>query len=69
MAAQPIPRDARLVALIASSMGIQDYESAALVQLLDFAQRETHACSRLCRRTSLLTSTPQDTRMMFFKMP
>ncbi|KDN53553.1 TFIID-31kDa-domain-containing protein [Tilletiaria anomala UBC 951] len=42
MTQQHIPRDARLMALIASSMGIQDYEPSALIQLLDFAHRYTY---------------------------
>ncbi len=40
---QPVvPRDARIVALIASSMGIQNCEPAVLVQLLHFAHRYTY---------------------------
>lgn len=38
---RPLPRDARTIALIASSMGIQEVETSALVQLLDFCHRYT----------------------------
>lgn len=40
--ARPLPRDARTIALIASSMGIQEVETSALVQLLDFCHRYTY---------------------------
>lgn len=45
--AAPIPRDARLVALILASMGIDDAEPAALVQLLEFANRASRGEARL----------------------
>lgn len=38
----PIPRDARLIALILSSMGLSDVEPSVLLQLLEFAHRYTH---------------------------
>lgn len=38
----PIPRDARLIALILSSMGISDVEPSVLLQLLEFAHRYTY---------------------------
>lgn len=38
----PIPRDARLIALILSSMGVSDIEPAVLLQLLEFAHRYTY---------------------------
>lgn len=38
----PVPRDARLIALILSSMGVSDVEPAVLLQLLEFAHRYTY---------------------------
>lgn len=38
----PIPRDARLIALILSSMGVSDVQPAVLLQLLEFAHRYTY---------------------------
>lgn len=38
----PIPRDARLIALILASMGVSDIEPSVLLQLLEFAHRYTH---------------------------
>ncbi|PWZ00372.1 TFIID-31kDa-domain-containing protein, partial [Testicularia cyperi] len=38
----PIPRDARLVALILASMGISDVQPEVLLQLLEFAHRYTY---------------------------
>lgn len=38
----PIPRDARLIALILASMGVSDAEPSVLLQLLEFAHRYTH---------------------------
>lgn len=35
----PVPRDARLIALILASMGIEDTEPAVLIQLMEFARR------------------------------
>lgn len=35
----PVPRDARLIALILSSMGVSDVEPSVLLQLLEFAHR------------------------------
>ncbi|WFC96773.1 Transcription initiation factor TFIID subunit 9 [Malassezia brasiliensis] len=40
-ASAPVPRDARLIALILASMGIEDTEPAVLVQLMEFAHRYT----------------------------
>ncbi|WFD00679.1 Transcription initiation factor TFIID subunit 9 [Malassezia yamatoensis] len=37
----PVPRDARLIALILASMGIEDTEPAVLIQLMEFARRYT----------------------------
>ncbi|EST06990.1 Transcription initiation factor TAFII31 [Kalmanozyma brasiliensis GHG001] len=38
----PVPRDARLIALILSSMGVSDVEPSVLLQLLEFAHRYTY---------------------------
>ncbi|CBQ71573.1 related to TAF9-TFIID and SAGA subunit [Sporisorium reilianum SRZ2] len=38
----PVPRDARLIALILASMGVSDVEPAVLLQLLEFAHRYTY---------------------------
>lgn len=38
----PIPRDARLIALILASTGVTDVEPAVLLQLLEFAHRYTY---------------------------
>ena len=38
----PIPRDARLIAVILASMGVSDVEPAVLLQLLEFAHRYTY---------------------------
>lgn len=38
----PIPRDARLVALILASMGVADVQPEVLLQLLEFAHRYTY---------------------------
>ena len=38
--AGPVPRDARIIALILASMGIDDAEPAVLLMLLEFAHRE-----------------------------
>lgn len=35
-----LPRDARLVALLLRSMGVEDYEPKVLLQLLDFMHRK-----------------------------
>ena len=40
----PVPRDARLIALILASMGIEDTEPAVLVQLMEFARRTFFSC-------------------------
>lgn len=45
-ATAPIPRDARIVALLLASMGIDDCEPNALRMLLDFAHREWWAWVR-----------------------
>jgi len=37
-----VPRDARLVALILDSMGIQDVQPPVLIMLLEFAHRYLH---------------------------
>ncbi|KAK0532720.1 Transcription initiation factor TFIID subunit 9 [Tilletia horrida] len=42
VAGAPIPRDARIIALIMYSMGITDADPAVLLQLLEFANRYTH---------------------------
>ncbi|KAE8218865.1 hypothetical protein CF319_g7336 [Tilletia indica] len=42
VAGAPIPRDARIIALIMYSMGITDADPAVLLQLLEFAHRYTH---------------------------
>ncbi|KAK0552130.1 Transcription initiation factor TFIID subunit 9 [Tilletia horrida] len=42
MAGAPIPRDARIIAMIMYSMGITDADPAVLLQLLEFAHRYTH---------------------------
>lgn len=38
----PVPRDARLVALILASMGVADVQPEVLLQLLEFAHRYTY---------------------------
>jgi hypothetical protein len=37
------PKDAKILALILKSMGIEDFEPRVIVQLLDFMHRTAHA--------------------------